>query len=198
MIDIVLVIAMTFTITLARPVETLGNERPTASLLGPTVVGSVCGQHAIFLISLAASMLWLQSHEDYIQWGPRDETADPPRPVTASEGRKWWFLGDNWEVTTLFMAIALQLTAAGVIHSLGGRFRLPLYRNYWLCGAATVLYGLFVAMLLAPPSVLSAVFHVASIGFVSTPLWFYLPRHANQPQSLCYVTRVCNNILLQL
>ena len=143
-------------------------------------------------------MLWLQSHEDYIQWGPRDETADPPRPVTASEGRKWWFLGDNWEVTTLFMAIALQLTAAGVIHSLGGRFRLPLYRNYWLCGAATVLYGLFVAMLLIPPSVFSAVFHVASIGFVSTPLWFYLPRHANQPQSLCYVTRVCNNILLQL
>jgi predicted P-type ATPase len=41
LIDIVLVIVLTFTLTLARPASALCTDRPTASLLGPTIVASV-------------------------------------------------------------------------------------------------------------------------------------------------------------
>jgi hypothetical protein len=97
------------------------------------------------------------------------------------------YLGDNFEVTTLFFAVAFQLTAAAVIHSLGGRFRLPLWRNYWLCLSATALYGTFVAMLLTPPSTFSAILHVASIGFNSAstvnPVWQAYQDGGGQPSS---------------
>lgn len=83
--------------------------------------------------------------------------------------------GDNWEATTLFFALAFQITSSGVIHSLGGRFRLPVWRNHWLCLSAAAFYGLWCAMLLAPPSTFTAVLHVASIGFNSAetanPVW---------------------------
>ena len=92
-VDVALIITLTFTITLARPVPTLGPDRPTASLFGATTMGSVVGQHAIYVATLVVAIHWMRMHDDYIQWGPSDPDAVPPMPVDAAEGRKWWYLG---------------------------------------------------------------------------------------------------------
>ena len=174
-IDIIIVIIMTWCITLARPRPTLGTDRPTASLLGATTVCSVCGQHAINVCFLLGAIAWMNRSADYIQWGPNDDSVVPPRPVTTSEGRAWWYLGDNWEVTLLFTGFSFQLVTAAFVHSLGGRFRLPISRNHHLCFWTTALYALFACMLLLPPSTLTAVLHIASIDFNSpgtvNPVW---------------------------
>lgn len=89
-IDIIIVIAMTYCITLAKPLPDLGVDRPTASLLGPTTIAAVFGQHVINVIFLGGAIAWQNSSPDYVRWGPNDDNVVPPRPVTTSEGRKWW------------------------------------------------------------------------------------------------------------
>ena len=56
-------------------------------------MGSVVGQHAIYVATLVVAIHWMRMHDDYIQWGPSDPDAVPPMPVDAAEGRKWWYLG---------------------------------------------------------------------------------------------------------
>jgi hypothetical protein len=107
-----------------------------------------------------------------------DEGDDPSvvdRPIVYSEGRAWWFLGDNWEVTVLFICFGLQLTTAATSAGLGGAFRRPLWANYTLVVCLVLLYTIFVGMLLLPPSRLTATLHIASIAFNSAgtenPVW---------------------------
>eukprot|EP01046_Picozoa_sp_COSAG06_P054230 COSAG06_NODE_9592_length_1863_cov_6.656463_2_plen_94_part_00 len=60
---------------------------------------------------LGGAIAWLNNSDEYIQWGPNDDSAVPPRPVTTSEGRKWWFLGDNW-VSIIYIYIYIYIYAS--------------------------------------------------------------------------------------
>ena len=67
-IDIVTVISLAYAITLAKPRALLGKARPTGSLLGPTVLASVLGQHTINLAFLLGALVHMRGHADYVQW----------------------------------------------------------------------------------------------------------------------------------
>eukprot|EP01046_Picozoa_sp_COSAG06_P054231 COSAG06_NODE_9592_length_1863_cov_6.656463_3_plen_116_part_00 len=71
--------------------------------------------------------------------------------------------------------------------SAGGRFRLPIWRNRWLCIWGAALYGTFAALLLTPPSQFAAVFHIASIDFNSpgtaNPVWQAYQDAGGQPSA---------------
>ena len=271
-IDIVCVISLSYSVTLAAPLPSLGSARPTGSLLGPSVLASIAGQHLINLAFLGGALLHMRQHPAYVQWGPL--TPEQDRPIVYSEGRAWWFLGDNWEVTVrralhfclvyhscccgfdlvkirfpaglrrgeadcggtslrshsspplkhplpipddpaavlqvLFFCFGMQMVTAAISAGLGGSFRRPLWSaslhpalncrrrpssaangdahilamrtgvrhrraNGALCLTSVSLYGMFVGMLLLPPSRLTAVLHIASIAFNSdgtaNPVW---------------------------
>ena len=70
----------------------------------------------------------------------------------------------------------------------GGRFRLPIWRNRWLCIWGVSLYSTFAALLLTPPSQFAAVFHIASIDFNSpgtaNPVWQAYQDAGGQPSAV--------------
>lgn len=117
--DSVVFVGLSWSLTLAAPAKKLTHRRPTARLLGYETVSSVCGVLAINIIFIIGAIFWLFSQGWF-------ECAQWPANVDMT---KWYTLGDNYEAELLaFMFIFQVITAAGIFN-LGGEFRATWARN---------------------------------------------------------------------
>jgi len=165
-----IVIVISYAMTLSTPLTTLPPRRPTSSLLGGTTVASVCGFNAINVAVMSLSLVLMERQPEYIKF-PTGSVGDTSQ---------WWLLGDAWETTIMFSCFANPFLTAAVVFSFGDVFRQPVYKNWLLCSAYIVLWGIMTYLLIFPlpggePNVVHAIFHIASIQFNSeattSPVW---------------------------
>ena len=172
--DVVIVVWLTIAMSKSKPRAELSSYRPTSSLLGFTTVVSVFGQHLINVAVLVTALVLMRGTEGYIQW-----------PAELSEGRKWWFSGDNWETTVLFVVFAVQLCSSAMIFSYGHLFRASLWRNWSLVAAWLVMVSFVSFLLLSEPNEVVAVWHIASVNFnalgTTSPIWAAYQEAGNAP-----------------
>mgnify|MGYP005850788941 CR=1 FL=1 len=110
---------MAFSLPLAQSAKKLSSHRPTASLLGPRTMLSVCGMLAwnfLFLV-IALGVLW---NEDWFQcrkWDSED----------VSDVKS---IGDNYETTILFMVGGFQYICSAIALNFGYSWRGNYWKNY--------------------------------------------------------------------
>lgn len=150
-IDAIIVMALSYTMTLSKPQEKLQTQRPTSSLLGPVTAFSIIGLQVIHMTFLGIAFGVTINHPDYVKW-----------PAKYSNAGAIWFLSDNWECTVMFSMFSGQFMSSAMVYSQGGHYRAPLWKNRWLCGAFTLGYTLLTLLLLLPDSSFVRVFHITS------------------------------------
>jgi cation-transporting ATPase 13A3/4/5 len=163
-IDAVAVGTLCYTMTLAKPKEELNYTRPTASLLGPSTVGSVLGVSFFAFLALCSCLTLMAADSDYVQW-----------PSEFATGENWWTLSDNWENHALFTVMFLFLVASSAIFSLGYRYRQGWWKNTQFCINCFVLFFLATLVVTMDTNRLTNLFHMASFQFNSknsvSPVW---------------------------
>lgn len=134
-------IGMAFTLPLSKAAKKLSATRPTASLLGPRTMFSVCGMVAwnfIFLV-IALAVLW---NEDWFQcrkWGSVDVSQ-----INA--------IGDNYETTVLFVVGGYQYISSAVALNFGYTWRQHFVKNYVFVFLVIVLTTMHFIVVLNPSS----------------------------------------------
>merc|ERR1719433_1495001 len=113
-LDVIVVIPISIALTFALPLDKLGKERPSASLLGPSTVSWIVGVAFINLIFSIIAWGVLRSDPNYIQW-----------PLKCYDGASWYLAGDSWEAILCFLSFAFQITFLALFAGLGTRFRKP-------------------------------------------------------------------------
>ncbi|TMW55571.1 hypothetical protein Poli38472_010453 [Pythium oligandrum] len=144
-------VGLSYVITLSRPLPTLGPQRPTSSLIGPTTLVSLIGQELINVAFLFGGIHMLASQDWYCPFTPDNVDL-----------AKWWLLSDNAMATCLFFSIITQQQLAAWVFSFGSRYRLPIWRNYALVALMTVFVVLDVYLILGEPSAVTDLFRIAS------------------------------------
>ncbi|KAJ0409586.1 hypothetical protein P43SY_008458 [Pythium insidiosum] len=161
--DGLILVGLSAVISLAKPLQSLGKERPTASLVGPTTLLSVFGQEIIHIIFLYLCVNSLMTQPWYCPFNP--ESVD----LT-----KWWLLQDSHLGTVLFFVISMQYVASALAYGFGSRFRRPIYRNYALVVYVLLLVGVLFYMAVAEPNDFTDRFRIASstnvIGLPDIPM----------------------------
>lgn len=120
-------ICMAFSLPLSSATSTLSRSRPTASLLGPRTMASVCGMlgwNFIFLV-IALSVLW---NEDWFQC--RKWKSDDVSDVKS--------IGDNYETSVLFMVGGFQYICSAIALNFGYMWRANFWKNYVFVSLALV------------------------------------------------------------
>ena len=163
-VDVVMTLTLTYAITLSKPLDTLRTERPTSSLLGPEVVVSVVGMQAFNIVIIASSLTMMRNDPDYVAW-----------PAKLAGANSWWFLGDNWESTVVFVVVAFQYLTSSAIFSLGSKYRQPIWKNKAVVGAWLAFAAFLTFLLLSAQNGVSELFHIGSQKFNSrgtaSPVW---------------------------
>jgi len=163
-IDCVAVLILSYVMTLSRPVDILSTERPTSSLLGPSVVASVVGMHAINVAFMVGGLMMMKADDDYVEW-----------PAKLAGAASWWTLGDNWETTVIFTIVSLQFVSSALIFSFGSYFRKPVWNNIPLLLSCVAMYVFCALLVLLPEDGLTEVFHFASNNYnaktTNNPVW---------------------------
>ncbi|DAZ96102.1 TPA: hypothetical protein N0F65_000650 [Lagenidium giganteum] len=161
--DGAIVVGLAYAVTRSRPLRTMGTQRPTSSLVGPTTVCSLTGQTLIHVIFLYFGIHYVMTRPWYCPFTP--DNVDLV---------KWWLLQDSNLSTCLWVLISFQQMASGITCSLGSKFRLPVWRNYFLLFYYTLLIVFVAILVLGPPSRLTDQFRIASstnvIGLPDIPL----------------------------
>ncbi|GLE06646.1 hypothetical protein PINS_up016040 [Pythium insidiosum] len=161
--DGLILVGLSAVISLAKPLPSLGKERPTASLVGPTTLLSVFGQEIIHIVFLYVCVNSLMTQPWYCPFNP--ESVD----LT-----KWWLLQDSHLGTVLFLVISMQFIASALAYGFGSRFRRPIYRNYALVVYVALLIGALFYMAVAEPNDFTDRFRIASstnvIGLPDIPM----------------------------
>jgi len=147
-IDVVVLIAVSFALSLSEPLDKLGKERPTSSLLGYHTVGQIGGLTLINFIFFCIAMGIITTHEKYVAW-----------PLKCSDGASWWLFGDNWETMVCFIVFIFQMCFAGLLFGFGTRFRKPVWTNWVLCIMMVGYFISFSVLLLGPENTYTRVFH---------------------------------------
>ena len=189
-----MIVSLTYFMATCQPADLLAPRWPTPSLLSSTTIWSVVGFAAINLMVLLSCLGLMARQSDYVRW-----------PSTyADGGERWWELvrpsvlfcgywlarslraddrvqADGWESTVMLFCFSTQLCTASLIFSMGDDFREPLWAHWRLCSCWAAFMGFFGWLLLfpfdtaTPPTVVHAVFHIASIAFNSnttqSPVW---------------------------
>lgn len=144
-------VGLSYTITLARPLPELGEQRPTSSLIGPTTLASIIGQEIINASFLAIGITLLTNEQWYCPFTPAN-----------IDLAKWWLLSDNHMATTLFFTIITQQQLSAWVFSFGSRFRAPVWHNYGLVALISSLAALDLYLMLGEPSQVTDLFRIAS------------------------------------
>ncbi|KAE9357527.1 putative cation-transporting ATPase [Phytophthora rubi] len=162
-LDGAILVGISYGLTRARPLQSMGSQRPTSSLVGPTTVCSLVG---------AAVIHWL-----FLFGAIRDLTTQPWYcPFQPSEVNlvQWWLLQDSNLGSTLWFIICFQQMSTGLTMGLGSRFRRPIWHNVFLLFWYALLFVVLVVMFVGPPSRFSDQFRVASstnvVGLPDIPL----------------------------
>jgi magnesium-transporting ATPase (P-type) len=139
---------MAFSLPLPKPSKRLSPRRPTASLLGPKTMFSVCGilsWNFLYLV-IALVTLW---HQDWFQcrkWNSEDVS----NAVT---------IGDNYESSVLFIVGGYQYVSSAMALNFGYTFRDAWWRNYVFV-ALCLLWNAFVFVMTIYPSEFSCIWRV--------------------------------------
>ena len=153
-VDCLVLVCMSYAMTLSRPAERLGGRRPTGTLLGPTSVASALGTTVIYVVVLSACTALMESFDGYI-----------PFPYHCANSNQWWLLGDNWESTVVFFTFLFMLTNTAFVFSFGDAFRESVWRNRPVVFLYAALVALFSAALLSEPSSFTDLWHIASRNY---------------------------------
>lgn len=112
-------ILMAFSLPLAKAAKKLSPTRPTASLLGPRTMFSVCGMlvcNFLFIV-IGLAVLWNQDWFPCRQWSSDDVSAVK-------------YIGDNYETTVLFLIGGYQYIASAIALNFGYTWRENWFKNY--------------------------------------------------------------------
>lgn len=158
--DGLILVGLSYAVTLAKPAKTLGSERPTSSLIGATTLLSILGQEAIHVLFLYLGVHALMTQSWYCPFNPED--------VDLSKG---YLLEGNPLSTTLFLVVSLQYMISALSFGFSGtHFHQPVYRNFFLVAYFCVLLGFLLYLALGTPSVVTEAFRIAtSTNVVALP-----------------------------
>lgn len=162
MIDIVAIILLGYSMTLSHPLEFLGKERPSSSLLSARHLASVLGVHFINFVFICISISVMSSNPDYVRW-----------PAKFANGAQWWTLGDNWESTFIYCTIYFQFISSALFFTYGSTYRRS--DNYILATSYVFLIILNSYLLLANSNPFTQQWHMATEDFngnnTQSPVW---------------------------
>jgi cation-transporting ATPase 13A3/4/5 len=151
---------MAFSLPLASAAPILSPYRPTASLLGPRTMFSVCGLLAWNFFFLTMALVAL-NNQDWYQC----------RKWTSEDVSNVLVVGDNYETSVLFIVGGFQYMASAVALNFGYTFRAPWYKNYVFVGLVSLFMTFqFVATLV--PSSFSCIWRLNcdnEVRFAFTP-----------------------------
>jgi len=141
-VDFVVCLGITSTLTLAEPKPKLSSRRPTASLLGPSTMGSVLGHVVINFVCMCVAYVTLSAMPWYTRFDP-----------SQMNPQDWQLLGDNYEAALLFVLSITQVTNSGVVMNFGGQFRRSFFRNWQMMTVWFSLTGfVFYMVLVSSPT----------------------------------------------
>lgn len=157
-LDGIFVIVISWLLSLAKPASTLGKERPTSALLGPTTMLSVMIPNVMNLgfLMLALHVLYQQ---DWMACRKFDEAS--------GKLSDWWTLGDNYECATIFLISGSQYIHAGAQYNVGGQWRKAWIFNWPLVVALVAFYAMMIYIMYVP-SVFSCLFRVNCVDEYQT------------------------------
>lgn len=162
-LDGAILVGISYGLTRARPLTTMGSQRPTSSLVGPTTVCSLIGASVIHWLFLYGAIHDLTTQPWYCPFQPSDVNLV-----------QWWLLQDSNLGSTLWFIICFQQMSTGLTMGLGSRFRRPIWHNVFLLFWYALLFVVLVVMFVGPPSRFSDQFRVASstnvVGLPDIPL----------------------------
>jgi cation-transporting ATPase 13A3/4/5 len=141
-------ITMAFSLPLSKAAKRLSPSRPTASLLGPHTLFSVCGILAWNFLYLVIALLALWS-QDWFQCRKWDSD-DVSNVLT---------IGDNYESTVLFVVGGYQYIASAIALNFGYAFREAYWKNYVFLFLST-LWTVFQFVMTLYPSSFSCIWRV--------------------------------------
>lgn len=149
--DGLVLVGMSYAISLAKPLRTLGKHRPTASLVGATTILSMLGQELIHVLFLYFGVGMLFDASWYCPFNPQN-----------IDLVKWWLLQDTHLASTLFVIVAPQYIVTALSNGFGSRFHQPVHRNYVLVGYTVILLSMILYLAVGEPSAFTDRFRMAS------------------------------------
>ncbi|KAI9334837.1 hypothetical protein DFJ73DRAFT_799020 [Zopfochytrium polystomum] len=149
-------IPLSWGLTQAQPAPgRLSRSRPTARLLGPETIASVCLLLAVdlgFLI-FAVAMLYANN-------GPGGFLFCNEFDGRTADVRRWWELADNFEGEVTGLLSAFQIVGAALAWSLGSPHRASVLRNWRFLLVFAVVFGILTLLTLAGPNSFSCLFRI--------------------------------------
>ncbi|CAB9501884.1 Probable cation-transporting ATPase 13A4 [Seminavis robusta] len=140
-LDGIWTVLFSLTLPLARPASKLSSSCPTASLLSPQIVLSICGIVLLNCMAMGWALGSLYS-KDWFQC------------------RKWnaddFLVGDillaadNYETQVVFLVVTAQCIAAAMTCNFGYEYRQPWYRNYLFVMASLAATTIHIYITLVP------------------------------------------------
>jgi magnesium-transporting ATPase (P-type) len=170
-------VTMAFSLPLAKAARRLSPRRPTASLLGPRTMLSVCGILAwnILFLMIALTTLWNQDWFQCRKW----DSNDVSNLLT---------IGDNYESSVLFLVGVYQYISSAMALNYGYTFREGWWKNRLFVFLA-LLWSAFVFVMTIYPSRFSCIWRVNCDNEVSwctrSPLGF----------RMMFVAHLCHTFL---
>lgn len=165
LMDGVTLVLLSYAITLSKPLDYLGPQRPTSSLVGSATLFSMFGQQLINMIILFLAIAHLKQQSWYC-----------PFSADNIDMAKWWLLSDNAICTCLFFIVVFQQQLPSFVFSLGSQYRKSVLHNKTLVFMLVVLFSFNFFLLLAGPNYVSDIFRMGSstnvIGLPDIPLTF--------------------------
>lgn len=166
---------MAFALPLAKAAKKLASKRPTASLLGPHTMASVCGVLALNFLFTCIALIAL-FHQDWYKcrkWG----SIDVSNVVV---------IVDNYEAGTVFLVTGYQYISAAIVYNFGYVHRSSWFKNYVL--ALLVLgFTIIHIYITLVPSNLSCFFRINCLNEVRSFIYFMAFLSLN----LCFSNIIC-------
>ncbi|CAH0481140.1 unnamed protein product [Peronospora belbahrii] len=161
-LDGVILVGISYGLTRARPLDKMGTQRPTSSLVDPTTVCSLVGAATIHWLFLYGAIHELTTQPWYCPFQPSNVNLV-----------QWWLLQDSNLVSTLWFIVCFQQMSTGLTMGLGSCFRRPIWHNTFQLFWYVLLFVVLVVIFVGPPLRVSD-FRVASstnvVGLPDIPL----------------------------
>ena len=146
--DGIWMLTMSLTLPLAQASDRLSPSQPTASLLGPITLSSVCGI-LFWNLAFAILALYVLFQQDWFQC----------RKWANEDAGNLSVIGDNYEAETLFLVTGLQYITTAMAYNFGYEFRQGWRKNKWFVISAWFFVAFHVYVTLVPGK-LSCIFRV--------------------------------------
>lgn len=152
-----ILLSLSHTMALSRPIDRLRIRSPTSSLLGPlslSSVGFMFGTNVIFLLLLFRLFDWL---------GIKSSLEFNSKANPAS----WWILSDNFESPTVCLWLCYQVVNAALVFSFGGIFRESVLSNTYFTMTWFSINAILTFLLFTGPSKFTCLFRINCTDKVS-------------------------------